>query len=273
MTKIKICGLSRPADIDIVNEVLPDYIGFVFAKSRRQVSEMTAMELRANLNPKIKVVGVFVNDEIEKVIRLCNSNIIDIVQLHGDEGEVYLQKLKTSINNPIIKAVRVRNTEDIKQANKLSCDYLLLDAYKENQYGGSGEIFDWSILGHKIDTDKSSDIDKSSNIDNPSNKDNPSSIDNPSNKENPSNTDNPSDIDNPSNIDNPSDTDNPNDMDNLSYLDKPYFLAGGINSGNVMQAMTQGHPYCIDVSSGVETDGYKDADKIVEIIKKIRSVR
>lgn len=212
MTKIKICGLSRPADITIVNEVLPDYIGFVFAKSRRQVSEVTAMELRANLNPKIKVVGVFVNEEIEKVIRLCNSNVIDIVQLHGDEGEVYLQKLKTSINNPIIKAVRVRSTEDIRQANKLTCDYLLLDAYKEDQYGGSGEIFDWSILGK------------------------------------------------------------PSNMGATSYRDKPYFLAGGINSGNVIQAMTQGHPYCIDVSSGVETDGYKDADKIVEIIKKIRSV-
>ena len=142
MAKIKICGLSRPIDIDIVNEALPDYVGFVFAKSKRQVSTILAAELKMRLNPDILAVGVFVNEEIEHIIQLCRTGTIDIVQLHGDETKEYIHKLKASIMNPIIKAVRVRSTEDIISASELSCDYLLLDAYRENQYGGCGETFD-----------------------------------------------------------------------------------------------------------------------------------
>lgn len=204
MVKIKICGLSRPEDIAFVNEALPDYIGFVFAKSRRQVSFETAKELKSILNPTIRTVGVFVNEDIERVIRLCNRNIIDIVQLHGDEGKDYILTLKEKISNPVIKAVRVRGKEDIRKAENLGSDYLLLDAYREGQYGGSGNTFDWSVI-HNVS--------------------------------------------------------------------KPYFLAGGIQSDNIIAAINNVKPFAVDVSSGVESEGVKDRNKIIDIITKIRSVK
>ena len=204
MTKIKICGLSRLVDIDFVNEAMPDYIGFVFAKSKRQVDELQAEKLKEKLHPEIQAVGVFVNEDSDKVIRLCKKKIIDIVQLHGDENEAYIYKLREMVNNPIIKAVRVKEYQDIMKAMKLDCDYLLLDAYKEGEYGGSGDAFDWSLIGD---------------------------------------------------------------------IKKPYFLAGGINTENVVRAIEQVRPYGIDISSGVETDGLKDSSKIKDIILKVRSVR
>jgi len=204
MTKIKICGLSRPVDIDMVNAILPDYIGFVFAKSRRQVTMDTAKELKRGLRPEIAAVGVFVNESIDQIKHICEKGVIDIVQLHGDEGEEYLKALKKEITQPIIKAVRVRSSEDINQAEKLSCDYLLLDAYKEDQYGGCGEQFDWSMI---------------------------------------------------------------------RQIKKPFFVAGGIHAGNITKAIELVKPYGIDVSSGVETDGWKDHDKIKEIVTLARSVR
>ena len=204
MTKIKICGLSRLVDINFVNEALPDYIGFVFAKSKRQVDELQAEKLKDRLRPEIQAVGVFVNEDPDKVIGLCKKKIIDIVQLHGDEDEEYLYKLREKLNNPIIKAVRVKEYKDIMKAMKLDCDYLLLDAYKEGKYGGSGDAFDWSLIGD---------------------------------------------------------------------IKKPYFLAGGINTENVVRAIEQIRPYGIDISSGVETDGLKDSSKIKDIILKVRSVR
>ena len=204
MTKIKICGLFRPIDIGIVNEAFPDYVGFVFAKSKRRVSEEQAFELKRRLHPQIRAIGVFVNDEPEKIIRICQAGIIDVVQLHGDEDEAYLLELKKRISKPIIKAVRVRTVEDIEKANTLTCDFLLLDAYKEDEYGGSGITFDWSVI---------------------------------------------------------------------KGLRKPFFLAGGINTDNVDKAIALTRPYCIDVSSGVETSGYKDRNKVTDMITKVRSVR
>ena len=94
MTKIKICGLFRPIDIEYVNEALPDYIGFVFAKSKRQVTPEQAGTLRKGLNPQIKAVGVFVNAPMEEVIQLLNNGTIDLAQLHGDEDEEYIKRLK-----------------------------------------------------------------------------------------------------------------------------------------------------------------------------------
>lgn len=94
MVKIKICGISRKEDINYINETKPDYIGFVFAQSRRQVSDSHAMELRKELNSTIKSVGVFVNDDIKRVVELCNTGIIDMIQLHGDEGRTTSQSLE-----------------------------------------------------------------------------------------------------------------------------------------------------------------------------------
>ena len=204
MAKIKICGLTRLIDIEMVNEALPDYIGFVFAKSRRQVTDSMAKLLKDKLNPGIQAVGVFVNDEIDHIINLCKSETIDIIQLHGDEEEDYIRRLQEAVPNPIIKAIRVRSTEDILRAGRFSCDYLLLDAYKEEEYGGSGETFDWRMI---------------------------------------------------------------------RQIDKPYFLAGGIHSKNITHALQSINPYGIDVSSGVETEGFKDHNKIIEIVRQVRKVK
>ncbi|MDI9513744.1 MAG: phosphoribosylanthranilate isomerase [Clostridiaceae bacterium] len=204
MARIKICGLMRDEDIYAVNRVLPDYIGFVFAKSRRQVDGERAKAMKALLNPSIKAVGVFVNEEMDRIIQLCESGAIDLVQLHGDENGDYIKALKSRVPNRIIKAVRVRSPEDVKRAVEFSCDYLLLDTWHEQHYGGTGNVFDWSLVPKTI---------------------------------------------------------------------KPFFLAGGINSANIAQAIEKLSPYAVDVSSGVETDGYKDPAKILEIVSRARRIK
>lgn len=147
MAKIKICGLSRLEDIQYCNELKPDYIGFVFfEKSKRNVSFEKAKELKSALDENIKVVGVFVNATIDFIVELCNNSIIDFIQLHGNEDSYYIKDLKSKVDTPIIKAVRVQSAEEILKADTLACDYLLLDTYVSDIVGGSGLTFDWSII-------------------------------------------------------------------------------------------------------------------------------
>lgn len=141
--KIKICGLFRDIDIDYVNEAMPDYIGFVFAKSRRQVSTAWAAAMRSRLRSEITPVGVFVNESLANVVQLLNESIIEMAQLHGDENEHYIQTLKSLTHKPIIKTVRVLSQEDIEAAQHTTADFLLLD----NGPGGTGESFDWRLVG------------------------------------------------------------------------------------------------------------------------------
>ena len=144
--KIKICGLRRKEDITYVNECLPDYIGFVFAPSRRRVTKEQALVLKQILSPKIKAVGVFVNEKPEIILDLVKSGVIDVIQLHGDETQKDICKLKKETQVPIIKAVRVKNAEDIKSADTLSSDYLLFDSYQKDSYGGTGMSFSWDMI-------------------------------------------------------------------------------------------------------------------------------
>lgn len=143
MTKIKLCGLSRPEDIMTANELKPEYIGFVFApKSRRYVSPEKAAELRRLLSPKIKAVGVFVRETPEAVARLLDSGIIDIAQLHGGEDENYIRQLRALTDQPIIKAFRIDTAADISNAEASSADYVLLDSGN----GGTGTAFNWALI-------------------------------------------------------------------------------------------------------------------------------
>lgn len=147
MTKIKICGLKRTEDISYVNELLPDFAGFVFAKSSRQVDAKKTAELKKQLSPKIKAVGVFVNAEPEFIDKLYQKQIIDLAQLHGDETADYIHRLKNLCPSlPLIKAVRVQSTKQILETEKLPCDYLLLDTWQKDSYGGSGKTFDRSLI-------------------------------------------------------------------------------------------------------------------------------
>lgn len=204
MTRIKVCGLSRADDIEAVNLFMPEYIGFVFAKSPRRVTISEAEALKRILNKNIHAVGVFVNESIDKITAICDREIVDMIQIHGDEDEEYIRRLKSKTKKLVIRAFRIKSIEDIKRAQNCCADYVLLDTFKEKTYGGSGHIFPWSLT---------------------------------------------------------------------KTLQREYFLAGGIHGENVTEAVNTCHPYCIDVSSGVETEGQKDINKIKEIIEKIRSVK
>lgn len=203
MTKIKICGLRREEDIAYANEALPDFAGFVFAQSRRQITKEQAAKLRGLLKPEITAVGVFVKEAVETVAQLLNEGIIDMAQLHGDETEDYVKRLKELTGNaPIIKVVRVASAEDVAKGGETAADYLLFDTYSVKEYGGTGSTFDWSLLRD---------------------------------------------------------------------VQKPFFLAGGINAQNVAEAINQVKPFAVDVSSAVEVDGWKDEKKIRDIVARVHS--
>jgi len=197
MTKVKICGLLRPCDIEAVNTEKPDYIGFVFAESRRKVTLTQAAELKKLLSPDIIPVGVFVNEPIENILSLVSEGIIDVIQLHGLEGETYMQKLKLLTDKLVIKAIAVQSKGDVQKWSGSAADYLLLD----HKGGGTGQSFDWDMIGE---------------------------------------------------------------------VDKPYFLAGGLRLENITEAIRKTTPYAVDVSSGVENEGFKDPAKIKEFIRRVR---
>lgn len=197
--KIKLCGLTRPSDVETANLLHPDFVGFVFAKkSRRYVSPERVKTLKELLHPDILAVGVFVDEEPEAVATWLSSGIIDMAQLHGGEDEAYIQKLRGLTDKPLIKAISVRETHDIEKANVSSADYVLLDAGE----GGTGTPFDRELL---------------------------------------------------------------------VGMNRPYFLAGGLDSSTVGEAVKRWRPYAVDVSSGIETDGVKDAEKMQLFVKNVRT--
>ena len=201
MSKIKICGLSRIADIEAVNHALPDYIGFVFASSKRRVDIETAAMLKEKLSLRIKAVGVFVNEEISVISEIVQNGIIDLIQLHGDEDGAYIKQLKKACDCPVIKSVSVGDT---LPALPNKADYLLFDTLSE-QRGGFGKTFDWHIL--------------------------------------------------------------------KEYNGPQYFLAGGLSIENVAEALSQLSPFCVDVSSGVETNGFKNPEKIYRFVQTVRRIQ
>lgn len=198
MVKIKICGLRRLEDVEMVNKYKPDYIGFVFADSKRKVSHELAGQMKNNLSSNIMSVGVFVDASQEEILELFNRGIIEIAQLHGCENEDYINYLKENTNNElkIIKAIEMSEAKDLSKYDNSHADYLLLDSGK-----GSGKTFDWRLI--------------------------------------------------------------------RKDLKKEFFLAGGINSSNVRKAIEEFNPYAIDLSSGLETNDYKDENKIKEIMEVI----
>ena len=142
MTKIKLCGLSRPCDIEAANQLKPDYIGFVFApKSKRYVTPEQAMALKQMLLPEIQAVGVFVNEDPQHVARLLRDQIIDMAQLHGGEDEAYIARLRQLTDRPIIQAFRVETARDMEKVEQSTADYVLLDSG-----AGTGTVFDWDLI-------------------------------------------------------------------------------------------------------------------------------
>mgnify|MGYP005836418517 CR=1 FL=1 len=150
MAKVKICGVKRYEDITYVNKCMPEYIGFVFAKSKRQVTLDQAKALSASLNSTINKVGVFVNETTYTIINIINECKLGIVQLHGDETPEYVRLLQSELKGisskvEIWKALRVKNSETIDTISEYDADAYLLDSFVENSYGGAGKVFDWNL--------------------------------------------------------------------------------------------------------------------------------
>ena len=199
MTKIKLCGLSRPCDIDFVNDVQPDYCGFVIdvPKSRRNVTPEQVRALCARLAPSIKAVGVFVNAPPEEVAALLETHAIVAAQLHGQEDDAYIRSLRRLTDAPIIQAFHAASPADIERANRSIADCILLD----HGAGGTGCTFDWLL------TDR---------------------------------------------------------------VTRPYILAGGLTPENLPRAIERCHPFAVDLSSGVETNGCKDLNKMRAAVAAVR---
>jgi phosphoribosylanthranilate isomerase len=142
MSKIKICGLRTAEDVEAVNRALPDFAGFVFAESRRRVDAPTAVRLKAGLDPRIRAVGVFVNEDAAAVEALVHKGVIDWVQLHGDEDAAYVRRLQANCRCPVVRAVRVGDTLPVLPE---AADYLLFDTLSTRR-GGTGRTFDWNLL-------------------------------------------------------------------------------------------------------------------------------
>ncbi len=201
--KIKICGMRRREDIGYVNRWQPDYAGFILSGGfKRSVDLDDFRGLRDMLDGEIKAVGVFVNEPPENIAKYCD--MLDVIQLHGDENAEYIEKLRGICCTEIWKAVRAKSPADIESACKLPADKLLIDSFSEKQYGGTGKRVDLEIFD-KV------------------------------------------------------------------KIDKPFFLAGGLTAENVCEAADRVKPYGVDFSSSAEVNGYKDENKIREIIETIKN--
>ena len=217
--KVKMCGISNVETIPAVVEAKPDYMGLVFAPSKRQVTVDQAKTLVEELhkqytkrynngaeqsnNDEIKTVGVFVNETLDNLVSIATETNLDAVQLHGDEDEAFIQSLKGRTNVEIWKAVQIRSAADAEAWIDSSADMLLFDAYHKDERGGTGEVFDWS---------------------------------------------------------------------SLDEFERPFMLAGGIDSTNVARAIRTVRPYGIDISSGIETEGVKDDEKIKAFTNIVRTI-
>ena len=217
--KVKMCGISKVETIPAVVEAKPDYMGLVFAPSKRQVTVDQAKTLVEELhrgyaqkygsdtehdkNDTIKTVGVFVNETVDNLVTIANEANLDAVQLHGDEDEAFIQSLKERTNVEVWKAIQIRTAADTEKWIDSSAEMLLFDAYHKDERGGTGEVFDWS---------------------------------------------------------------------SLDAFERPFMLAGGIDSTNVARAIRTVRPYGIDISSGIETNGVKDDEKITAFTKIVKSI-
>ena len=145
MTRIKICGLTRPEDVRYVNTAKPDWCGFIlnFPSSRRNETPEQARALRAGLDPDIRPVGVFVDRPAEEVAALLNSGVISVAQLHGREDDAYISVLRTLAPGCVVwRAFQLRSQADLAAADASGADLVLLDNGR-----GTGQTFDWSLAG------------------------------------------------------------------------------------------------------------------------------
>lgn len=143
MTLVKICGIRRAEDIEYLNNLKPDYAGFVFAESKRKVDVNTAYNLIKNLDRQIKKVGVFVNEKVSVVKDVADYLNLDVLQFHGDESQDYIDNFD---DYTVWKAIRISEKSDVFRLQDYHADGLLLDSKIKGFYGGSGVKFDWNLV-------------------------------------------------------------------------------------------------------------------------------
>lgn len=201
MTKLKICGLTCEEDIAAVNEVKPDFAGFIIEvpSSGRNLSAEQVKVLVKGLDKEILPVGVFVDARPELPISLLRDGSLWAAQLHGNEDEEYIEKIQNMTGKPVIKAFSIKTPEDVQRALRSPADYILLD----QGTGGTGEPFDWSLV---------------------------------------------------------------------PPVRRPFFLAGGIGFENLREAISTLHPWAVDLSSSLETNGKKDPVKIRQIVRMLKQI-
>lgn len=146
---VKICGITKLSEIENLNILKPDYIGFVFAESKRKVTKEQAKELINNLDKSIKTVGVFRNNTEEEILDILTVADIDVIQLHGSETIGFVEQLQKKTKKDIWKAASIKSNEDMSKALKYPVETILVDGSNP----GSGEIFPWKYLNN-IETDK-----------------------------------------------------------------------------------------------------------------------
>ena len=193
MTKVKICGLSTKEAVKTTVSAGADYIGFVFAPSKRQVTLEQAAELAKIIPTNVNKVGVFVSPNRTELLEAIEQVGLDLVQVHGQVADDLFENLPCAS----IQAVQVDGEGHVPNSQ---ADYLLFDA----PVAGSGQTFDWG----RLDT---------------------------------------------------------------TELARPFFIAGGLNEDNVARAIQHFSPFAVDVSSGVETNGQKDHEKIRRFIERVKN--
>lgn len=189
MTRIKFCGIRSAETAVYLNEILPDFAGFILAPQfRRFVPQNEVEKITALLDRRIMTVGVFVDNPYDEVERILKDGTVGIAQLHGSEDGDFIRRLKESTGKPVIKAFKVTSESDLERAYSSPADLVLLDSGT-----GTGKTFEWEII---------------------------------------------------------------------KSFGRKYILAGGLCPENAADAVMRLHPYCLDVSSGIETDGVKDGEKM-----------
>lgn len=197
MTRIKLCGMMRVADVEAAKRLNADFAGFILSEGfRRTIDKGTFYELSSRLTQtNVKKVGVFVNEPIENIVADFDE-MLELIQLHGSEDEAYIRRLRSYTDKPIIKAFKIQTGEDVSAACESTADFILLDSGT-----GTGKTFDHSLIGR---------------------------------------------------------------------IERPFFLAGGLDAENVGRAIDAIKPFAVDASSSLETDGRKDINKMTAFVNAVR---
>ncbi|HKH11028.1 MAG TPA: phosphoribosylanthranilate isomerase [Rubrobacter sp.] len=144
MTMVKVCGITNVADARVAAEAGADAVGFIFAESPRRVGVEEVRRISIALPDNVLKVGVFVNVAPEEVLRAAAAAGLDVAQLHGDETPETVAAVRAG-GLPVMKAIRVRNQDDLADVEGFDADLYLLDAYSEKARGGTGNRFEWGV--------------------------------------------------------------------------------------------------------------------------------